>query len=74
MTRLAARKTKAQFEADTVVRGRTLIIEATPYTAVLREKGRRQRYEVSWEAIYWLAAKIAADNKRRERKAHRRVA
>jgi hypothetical protein len=72
MTRLAVRKTRLRFEVDTVVRGRNLIIEAGPLTLKLREKGRRGWYEVSYDAIYWLSAKIAADQQRKERKGKRR--
>lgn len=71
MTRLAARKTKLAFEVETLVRGRNLICEPHGLTVTLREKGRRRGYEVSWEAIYWLAAKVAADNARKERKTKR---
>jgi len=68
MTRLATRKTQLRFEADAVVRGRALICEPTPYLCRLREKGRRTWCEVSWEAVYWLAAKIAAEARRKERR------
>jgi hypothetical protein len=68
VTRLAARKTQLRFEADTVVRGRTLICEPTPYLCRLREKGRRTWFEVSWESVYWLAAKIAPEARRKERR------
>ena len=69
MTRLAVRKTQLRFESDARVRNRSLIIEPTPYLCRIREKGRRQRLEVSWESVYWLAAKIAAEVKRKERRA-----
>jgi hypothetical protein len=68
MTRIATRKTHLQFEVDTMVRGRTLVVIPSAYTVHIREKGKRKGYEASWEAIYWLGAKIAADNAKRERK------
>jgi hypothetical protein len=65
---LANRKTRLCFEVASSARGRALIIEAKPYVAVLREKGRRMRYEIPWDAIYWLAAKAAADQARAARR------
>jgi hypothetical protein len=68
---LAKRKTRLVFEVSGAARGRALIIEAKPYVAVLREKGRRMRYEITWESIYWLAAKAAAEEARAARKQKR---
>jgi hypothetical protein len=68
MTRLLQRKTRLEFEAETLIRGRRLCIEATPFLAILREKGTRTRYEVPWDLIYWQGARIAADQRRNERK------
>lgn len=72
MTRLATRKTLLKFEVETVIRGRTLIIIPKTHTLVIREKGKRKGFEVSYEGIYWLGAKVAADNARKERKSRRR--
>ena len=72
MTSLATRKTHLRFETSETIQGRLLIVEATPNTAVIRQKGKRTRYEVSWASIFWLAAKVAADNARREKKARSR--
>lgn len=72
MTNLAKRKTRLRFEVGSAVRGRPLIVEATPYLAVIREKGRRRRYEIPWDAIYWLAIKGAADRARAEKRGNRK--
>ena len=39
----------------------------------IREKGLRTEYEVSMEAVYWLAAKKAAEELREERHVRRKV-
>jgi hypothetical protein len=72
MTRIAARKTRLTFEVETLVRGRNLIVEPTPFTVKIREKGRQHFFEVSWEAVYSLAAKIAAEAARLDRKLKRK--
>ena len=72
MTRLADRKTRLQFQTDALIGRRTLVIHPTPLTCILREKGRRRSYEVSWQSVFWLAAKVAADNERRKRKLNKK--
>jgi hypothetical protein len=72
MTRIANRKTKLRIETDAAVRGRKLIVEPTPFTVKIREKGRQHFFEVSWEAVYSLAAKIAAETARLDRKLKKR--
>ena len=67
MSKLSQRKRKAVFETDGAIRGRPLVVELTPPLAFIREKGRRARYEISWEGIYWLAIKAKADRDRREK-------
>jgi hypothetical protein len=48
-----------------MVRGRPVIVEATPRLARLHLKGERGHVlEVSWEEIYWRAIKKAADFQR----------
>jgi hypothetical protein len=78
MTALSHRKSKLTFETADVFRFRgklrEVVIEAQPYTALIRLKGTRQRFEVSWAGIYNLAAKIAADRARTERKQRKAVA
>lgn len=71
MTAISKRKTIIRAETSCQIRRRPLMIELTPLTVILREKGRRARFEVSWESVYILAAQIAADRVRAERKARR---
>lgn len=59
MTDLATRKTKLRFATSATIKGRQLVIEAEPHIVRIREKGLRHSYEISWEAIYWLAIKKA---------------
>ena len=68
MTRIGKRKTKLTFEVDTTIRGRNLILTPKTHTLAIREKGLRKGFEVSYESIYWLAAKVAAENAKTERK------
>ena len=76
MTSLAQRKSKLTIETSDTVREhgklREVTIEATPYYAVVRLKGLRQRFEVSWAGIYNQAVKIAVEKQRAERKARRK--
>ena len=68
MTAIAKRKRRLDFETSALVRGRYIIVEAGTHTAKLRLKGTRTRYEVSWEGIFWLGVKVAADEQRAQRK------
>jgi len=72
MTALAKRKTVMRAETSTTVRQRPLMIELTPYTVKLREKGRRQWVELSWESAYILACQKEADRLRGEKKPRRK--
>jgi len=72
MTALAKRKTRARFETAAKIQGRAVIIEAEPYIARVRLKGQRTTFEISWEGIFMLAAKCAAEKLRAERMARRR--
>lgn len=78
MTALAKRKSRLTFETSDVVRYRgrlrEVVIEATEYTASVRLKGTRQRFEVSWAGVYNHAVKVAVEKQRAERKAQRRAA
>ena len=71
MTRLASRKSRLLIETSDMVRERgklrEVILEPHPYTVVVRLKGMRQRYEVSYAGIYNLAARLAAEKARQER-------
>jgi hypothetical protein len=72
MTRLLHRKTKARYLVESVVRGRPLCVELAPYSVIVREKGRRRSYEISWDSIFWLGANISAEAARRARLAARK--
>lgn len=58
-------------ETSTVVRRRALIVELTAHSAIIREKGRRDRVTVPWDAVYDLGMKLRAREKRAERLARR---
>ena len=68
MGKLLGRKTRIVAQTECVLRKRPLVIEITPYTVILREKGKRERYEVSWEYVYYRAAERAAQVKRDAKK------
>jgi len=72
MSHLSKRKTRLQFETAATVQGRGICVEIKPYTVILREKRKRKGYEISWEAIFWQAAKIEAERARAERKLRRK--
>lgn len=74
MTALAQRKTRLTFETDTLVRRRPVVVEPEPLVCVVRLKGTRQRYPISWETIFMHAAEIAARKLREERKLRRQQA
>jgi hypothetical protein len=77
MTALAKRKSRLTFETSDSVRYRgklrEVVIEASEYTAAVRLKGTRQRFEISWAGIYDRAAKIAVEKARAERQAQRKA-
>ena len=56
-----------------MIRKRPLMVELRPYTVVIREKGRRAGYEVSWESVYLLGAAKAADARRADRLLRRKA-
>jgi hypothetical protein len=78
MTPLTARKTRLTFETASTVRERgryrEVVIEAEPAYAVVRLKGTRGRFLVAWDAVYGLAARQAAEQKRREKLARKKAA
>ena len=55
-------------ETAVLYRRRPLIITVTPRTLVLREKGRRDRLEISFDVIYELALKRRFERERREKR------
>ena len=59
--KLADRKTKAVFETGGSIRGRAIIAECYPNWVSVRLKGQRTRYEMSWEGLYYHAARFAAE-------------
>lgn len=73
MTALAKRKSRLTFETSDAVRYRgrlrEVVIEATEYTAAVRLKGTRQRFEMSWAGIYNHAVRVAVEKARAEKKA-----
>lgn len=77
MTSIAKRKSRLTFETSDVIRYRgklrEVVIEASEYTASVRLKGTRQRFEISWAGVYNHAVKVAVERQRAERKAQRRA-
>lgn len=75
MTALTERKSRLRIETSDTCREsgayREVILEAHPFHAIVRLKGLRTSYEVSWSSIYSLAVKQAVDAERREKKAKR---
>ena len=71
MTRLDSRKSRLIFTTSDTIRERgklrEIILEPTPYLVTIRLKGCRQRLQLSYGAIYSLAAKIAAEQARKDR-------
>ena len=68
MTYLRDRKSRLSFVTNSTARyrgrDRAIVMEALPEYAAVRLLGTRTRYEVSWRAIFDLAAEIRV---RRER-------
>ena len=60
-------------ESSLTHRGRPLVLFVPPRCDVLliREKGRRTAYELDILSAFWVAAKLAAEKRRKERKAAR---
>ncbi len=75
MTALNKRKSRLTFETSDAVRERgklrEVIIEATEYTASVRLKGTRKRFEISWAGIYNHAVRVAVEKARAEKKARK---
>jgi hypothetical protein len=67
MTAIVDRKTRLEFETAATVRGRAIVIEATPQVAVIRLKGSRESYEVDWAGVFWLGVKKSAEWKRSQK-------
>lgn len=73
MTRIADRKTSLKAETNARYRGKPLVIECTPWGLRLRQKGRRSAsaYEVPYETIFELGAKLLSIERRKEKAARR---
>jgi hypothetical protein len=73
MTKLAKRKTRLVVEFSETVREqgryREVTMECTEYGITVRLKGLRTRFEVSPAGVYNLAARLAVEKRRQERKA-----
>lgn len=55
-----ASQSPATRETSTLIHRRPLIVQLTAHEAVLREKGRRDRVTVPWEAVYQTGMKLRA--------------
>ncbi len=53
-------------ETDCKERGLPIMIEVHARELVVRLKGQRQRYSVSYAGIYWMGAKAEAERARKE--------
>jgi hypothetical protein len=77
MTALKERKTNLAFQVEAEIREcgryRKIVLEPKPFFLEVRLSGTRTRFPVSYEAIYQLAARIAADRERAERKERRKM-
>lgn len=54
-------------ETAALERGRPLLIELHPGFLVLRPKGTRQRWSISYDAVFWTAVKAAVKEQRAEK-------
>lgn len=68
MKKLTERKSRLIFETSSQIRSvgklRGIVIEPTPYAAIVRLSGTRQRTIVPWDAIYWLGVKLEVNRLR----------
>ena len=53
-------------ETGVTERGRPLVVELHPGGLIIRLKGTRHRWPISYESILWLAVKVAAEAQRAE--------
>jgi hypothetical protein len=66
--------TKTIRETAARYRGRALIVEVNPHVITCREKGRRDRVDIPYEAIYELGLKLRYRQQQAEKKKARRAA
>jgi len=72
MTKLAKVDAVTRRETLGEIQGRNLMVELRSFFLRIREKGRHQSYDVSYEAIFHLAAKKEAERVRAEKAAGRK--
>lgn len=60
MNSLKERKRHLRFETSAVFQGRNIIVECSPYLMTVRLKGQRTAFDVPWDAVYTLGAKLRA--------------
>lgn len=58
-------------ETSVLMRRRPLIVELTAHAAIIREKGRRDRVTVPWDAAYQMGLKLRARERMAEKRAKR---
>lgn len=63
LTKVVRRATPAS------VRNRPIVIELHPWGVRVKEKGRRFGYDISYQQLYTVGAKLKADEVRREKAA-----
>lgn len=61
-------KSPVRRETATVYRRRALMVELTAHAAIIREKGRRDRVTVPWDAVYECGLKLRARKLREEKR------
>lgn len=54
-------------------RGKPLVVELRSTYLTVRQKGKRRRYTVTYDAIYSLGAKLMAEEFRREKNAAKKA-
>ncbi len=67
MSKIETRKHKLVIDTPATIKGRRLVLELSDYWLTIRPKGTRQRLQVSYEGIYWLAARVEASRLVKER-------
>lgn len=76
MTRLDERKSRLLIETSDTVRERgalrEVVLEPQPYYVVVRLKGLRSRFPISYAAIWNQAVKIEVERQRAEKKSKKR--
>lgn len=73
MSRLSKRKTKLVFITESLIREvrtyREVMVEAHPDYAVVRLRGLRKSYPITWASIFIAAVKIDVERTRAEKRA-----